>query len=574
MSTNEELILKGLQICRGVAIGKPFFLNRVESKIFENDIDPSNMEQEINRYHSALSRTRQDIKRLQKQLEGESSIEGILILDAQLEMLQDPVLTIEIENEIRSLKKNAEFVLLQAIEKFQKKFDAAGDDFFIERFKDLKDLSRRVLSYLQENGNTSLNHVPPNTIVCAKELTATDVAEATTSHVSAFVTECGGSTSHAAIVAKSKGIPYISGIPLQKIKNHPHDLIIIDGSAGLVIINPTEGSLKNYELLNQKLLKQRKSLEKIAKYPSETYDGYEVRLSSNLGMTHEIDLIHQYNAYGVGLFRSEYIFLPKNEIPSEEEQYRIYSLLVKKMKQLPVVIRTFDLGGDKTVENANLPPEKNPFLEGGRATRFLLNEKDLLKTQLRAIYRSSAYGPVSILFPMITTLQELREAKQLAEEARIEAKVMHHLPVGCTIEVPSAALVIDHFVKECDFISIGTNDLSHYSLAIDREDHTQNESIDPSLIRLIKMIITEANQEKIPVTICGEIASDPRFTALLLGLGAQELSVSPRCLPYIKNAIRNTSIVDAVHLAEKALTLKTADEVLNFLVQEYHESEG
>lgn len=567
----EEVILKGKEISRGIAIGKPYFLKREDFKIFELNISPTDTEGEIRRYRNALSRSKQDIKRLQKQLEVEKVHDGILILDAQLEMLQDPLLTTEIENHIRESNKNAEFVFQKALTKFQKKFNALGDAFFKERFNDLTDVTRRILSYLHESGNQNLSRVPQNSIVCAEELTASDAAEATNCSICGFITENGGETSHAAIVAKAKGIPYITNVNLKPIKENADCLVILDGRKGTVILNPKEDTLKKYQSLKDELDCHSKTMEHVIKLPPETYDGYKVRLFANIESVQEVESVHQFGGGGVGLFRSEYIFLPKNEIPSEDEQFQIYSSLVEKMNGLPVVIRTFDLGGDKTSIHYSFSTERNPFL-GCRATRFLLKEQDLFKAQIKAILRANEMGNVSILFPMISTLPELREAKKMVYEAQEELKLSKPIRIGCMIEVPSAALIADYFAKECDFLSIGTNDLVQYSLAVDRSDQMLTELYepsDPSVLRLIKLITHEANQEGIPVGVCGEVASDPRFTPLLLGLGVQELSVTPRSLVIIKNAIRNTSLVEAVHLAEKALSLTTAHEVLELLSAEY-----
>lgn len=574
MQLGQEVIVKGCPVCRGIAIGKPFFLNRDDFTIFEIRIPAAHMQREIERYRHALSRSKQDIKRLQKQLEMESAAEGILILEAQLEMLQDPLLTTEIEKEIKKNKKNVEFVFQQALLKYQERFKAIGDTFFTERFQDLQDLSRRIFSYLNESGNLSLNDVPPNSIVCAQELTASDAASAHSFCVSAFITETGGITSHAAIVAKAKGIPYATNISLRILKEQALHLMILDGRTGKVILNPSKETLKEYEILKSRMQHQFKVLEQVTKWPAQTFDGYSIRLSANLDMTHEIDLIHELGGQGIGLFRSEYIFLPKNEIPSEEEQFKIYQRIIERMKGLPVVIRTFDIGGDKTLLIPPFPTEQNSFLNY-RAIRFLLKERVLFKTQLRAILRASVNRNVRILFPMISTLSELREAKGMLQEARQELNLFHPIRIGCMVEVPSTALTIDHFAKECDFLSIGTNDLVQYALAIDRSEqawHEFYEPTDPSVIRLIKLVTSEANKAQIPVSICGEIASDPRFTALLLGLGIQELSVTPRYLPVIKNAIRKTSIVDAVQLAEKVLNMTTAQEVLEVIVNDYNKN--
>lgn len=571
MQVLQELIITGTPICRGIAIGKPFFLNRDDITIYEMCIPASHTHREIDRYRHAISRSKQDIKRLQKQLEIESASEGIQILEAQLEMLQDPLLTIEIENEIQTNQKNVEFVFQQALLKYRDYFQSMKDSYFAERFQDLQDLARRIFGYLHESGNLTLNDVPPNSIVCSSELTATDAAGAQAVCVSAFLTETGGATTHAAIVAKAKGIPYITNLSLDIVKENSHSQIIIDGRNGKVILNPSEKTLKEYEQLKSRLQHQVKTLEEVTKWPSQTFDGYSIKLFANIDTAEQTDLVHRLGGQGVGLFRSEYIFLPKHEIPSEEEQYQIYRQIVEGMKGLPVVIRTFDIGGDKIYHHPSITSDRNPFL-GSRATRFLLKEQILFKAQLKAILQASTHGKVSILFPMISTLLELREAKRLLQEVREELQLFHPIPVGCMIEVPSSAIVVDHFVQECDFLSIGTNDLIQYSLAVDRSDQALNECYeptDPSILRLIKLITTEANKAKIPVSVCGEMASDPRFTALLLGLGIQELSVAPRFLPLIKNAIRRTSIVNSVKLADKALTMKTAHDVLDLLVTDY-----
>jgi phosphotransferase system enzyme I (PtsI) len=568
----EEVILTGVPICRGIAIGKLFFLSRDDFTIFEMSIPPANMQHEIERYRNALTRSKQDIKRFQKQLEIEFAAEGILILEAQLEMLQDPLLTTQIENDIRKNKRNAEFVFQQALQNYRDRFEALNDPFFIERYEDLKDLSHRIFGYLYESGNLSLNDVPSNSIVCAQELTASDAASAHASNVCAFITENGGATTHAAIVAKAKGIPYITNVNLQTLKEIADRSVIVDGRTGRVILNPSEETMVEYKKLQEQMNHQLNALKKVTRWPSQTFDGYPIRLLANIESVQEISHIFEWGGEGIGLFRSEYLFLPNNEAPSEEKQFAIYNQLIDEMGEMPIVIRTFDLGGDKTSLKQSTPMERT-LTDHSLSTRFLLKEQELLKAQLRAILRASVKGNVSILFPMIATLAELREAKRIVEESRKEVNLFHPIRIGCMIEIPSAAMIMDHFIQECDFFSIGTNDLVQYALAIDRSDQLLSafsEPSNPSILRLIKHITNEANKGRIPVSVCGEIASDPRFTALLLGLGVQELSVPPRYLPLIKNAIRKTSIVDAVHLAEKALELKTAQEVLELLIEDYN----
>lgn len=565
---SKEVTLKGVPISPGVAIGHLFFLARDQENVFEFNISPSDTKREKERYLEALQRTRQDIKRLQMQLKAESAEEAILILDSQLQILQEPSFTKEVELEIENSQKNAEFVLQQAINRFKEHFKTLNDLFFAERFNDLNDLFQRIFSYLRNSEYFSLAEVPMNSIICADELNASDVAEAKAQRVITFVTVHGGATSHAAIVAKAKGIPYVTNLNMKEQQESIEGLVIIDGIKGEVIINPSDHTLERYEQIRKGMEKEIDTLSMVTRWPAQTVDGYTIRLLANVDSLNEAELVHQYGGEGVGLFRSEYMFLQRNEVPGEEEQYQIYRELVEKMNGLPVVIRTFDFGGDKILQNHSVP-KKNSFL-GCRAKRFLFKEPEYFRSQVRAIWRASVHGNVSILFPMIATLAELMEAKSVVEEIKRTMGFNHFMRIGCMIEVPSACMIVDHLAKECDFLSIGTNDLVQYSLAVDRSDHQfieYYEGVEAGIIRLIKIVVNAADQQRIPVTICGEIANDPRFTALFLGLGVQKLSVAPRFLPVIKNRIRQSSIVDAVRLAEKALTLQSAKSILDLVIR-------
>lgn len=566
----KEVVLQGIPICRGIAIGRIFYLKRNEFIVCEEIISRDQVEKEIERYRTALIKSQEDLKKLQSQLKKESALDSMLILEAQLQMLQDPLMTKDIEEEIRTTYRNAEFIFQKALVNFQKKFYALEDTFFKERFKDLKDLAGRVMSCLNQSACFSLKDLPPGFIVCAQELTASDAAEAHALPIEAFITQSGGITSHAVIVAKAKGIPYITNVDVDILKQHTIKYIIVDGRLGQVIINPTEETLSRYEQVRAEIQKQVKDLEDVISWPAQTFDGYSIRLCANLSMAHEADLVQVFGGEGIGLFRSEYIFLSKTEIPSEEEQFHIYSQLVQKMNKLPIVIRTFDLSGDKV--SKIIAFEKNSFF-GGRATRLLLQEKEIFRTQIRAILRANVHGNISLLFPMLSTLNELREAKRLVEEVQEELKMPHRIRLGSMIEVPSAALISDHFAEVCDFLSIGTNDLIQYSLAADRSYiHGCHELTDPSVIRLIRLITHEANKVNIPVSICGEMAADPRLTMLFIGLGVKELSVAPNRLLLIKDAVRRTSLVDAVYLVEEVLRLPTAEEVLDLLIKEYQKN--
>jgi phosphoenolpyruvate-protein phosphotransferase (PTS system enzyme I) len=572
-----QVCVKGAPICRGIAIGKPFFFTFIDDAVPEFAIPLKDIDEEIARYRNAMKRSREDVKRLQKKLKKEKILEGAAILDTHIQMMLDPLLTDHIEEEIKKSRKNAEFIFHNIVNQYQKKFQSLADPFFRERFKDIQDISRRVMGYLHESVRVSLADIPSDSVVFSDDLTAFDTAEANVASVKAFVTQKGSATSHAAIVAKAKGIPYITDIPFEKLLELDHDdNVIVDGRTGDIIFFPTKDTLQYYRQLKESLDHHLVHLVEQKPLPAETRDGCAVKLSSNIDMSDELDTFHQYGGEGVGLFRSEYIFLSNDSFPTEEEQFTIYLQLVKKMQGLPIVIRTFDFGGDKLMLNPYLPPDANSFL-GCRAIRFLLKERDIFKAQLRAILRASIHGVVSIMFPMISTLAELLEAKELLREAYDELKTrgIDDLPlvrVGSMIEVPSAAIISDLIAKECDFVSIGTNDLIQYSLAVDRRNHSSHQvyaSADPSVLRMIKLVVGEANHQGIPVTVCGEVAADPRFTALLLGLGLHEFSVAPRYLPVIRQAVRNTCIVDACALAEKALRLKNAQEIQELIGKEY-----
>lgn len=578
-TTQGELRLQGTPVCRGVAIGKPYFYAFDDTAPPEFPVNVSEVEVEKARYRNALERSRLDVERLKRQMDHEQVTEGTAILEAHLQILEDPLLTSEIETLIGEMGKNAEVAFLRAMTAYQQRFEAMRDPFFKERFNDIQDVARRIVGHLRHSVRVSLADAPPGVIIVANELSASEAAEADPSKVLAFVTEAGGMTTHAAIIAKAKGIPYIARLSLRSVSFAEDSILIVDGRTGEVIIDPQPDTLACYTSVQKQLNVHFEKLQHTAKSHAETFDGLRMNLCANIEAIEEIDLLHQYGANGIGLLRSENAFMFKDTFPTEEEQFNHYRNFVIKMKGLPTVIRTFDIGGDKSFIG-RMEGSEEPFFVGCRAIQFLLQERNIFKRQLRAILRAAAIGNVSILFPMITSLPELREAKGLLEEAKeeliLEGLIENvHLRVGCMIEVPSAAVIADLLARECDFLSIGTNDLVHYSLAVDRGNHaasTLSALCHPSLLRLIKMVVVEANLQGIPVTICGEIASDPRFTPLLLGLGVHELSVACRYLPLVKNAIRCTSAVSALELARQALMLSTSTEVQDLIADAYRDA--
>jgi len=572
----KELLIRGTPISHGIAIGKLAAFTHEQKTIPEREIHPKAVSKELKRYEKALSFTKKDLRRLKKLLEMDNSHEAAAILETHLQLLDDPMLVTEVKDQISASRKNAEFVFSGFLQKTQKRFDEIQDLFFRERGCDLLDISRRVLEHLGCSERASLASAPPNTIVFAHEISASDVAEANLRHIGAIITLEGSPTTHAAIVAKAKGIPYIANVSSDVIDGAMGTEVIVDARLGDLILHPSKKTLAKYRKARQQITDSFQELEKICSLQTETYDGYRVGLMANIEMVNEIERLHDYGCSGVGLFRSEYIYLAKQRFPSEEEQFVIYSQIVNAMKGLPIVIRTFDVGGDKLTVKEQASHKGNPYL-GCRAIRFLLQKPEIFRAQIRAILRASERGNVSIMFPMITDLSELIEAKELIAEVQnelchrgnfIEDKVR----IGCMIEVPSAAMISDHLAKECDFIAIGTNDLVQYLLAVDRSNQAVNQlytPMHPALIRMIKLIVGQAGEHGVPVGVCGEIAGDPRFTPLLIGLGVSELSVSLRNLPLIKKVIRHISVVDCHSLVEKVERLSSPAEIQDLLNQEF-----
>jgi len=576
----KEVVLEGLAASRGIAIGIPYFLDQFEGKIPEVRLRQDQLNQEIERYRHALDESRHDIQRLKEELQREGVKEGVSVLESHLQIIEDPLLNEQIEGEIRKAKTNAEFVFQRTIQSFREKFEALNDPFFLSRFEDVQDISKRILAYLSDMKRITLHDMPHNSIVFTEQLSPSEVAEAKCQDVMAFVTRGGGVMSHTAIVAKAKGIPYVANVNFAKFngidKMDKVEMAIVDGMQGRVILNPTEETLQEYRRLKTNIQARDESLRSIHQEKATTQDGLTVRLTANVEIEDDFALVEQYGAEGVGLFRSEYIVLARGSFPSEEEQFEIYKSLCLHAKGHPVVIRAFDIGMDKVACSLKSSPELNPAF-GLRAIRFLLQEKALFKAQMRAILRASVYGQIRILFPMISCMNELLDAKAMVRVAEVEliaekVPFAENIKIGCMIEVPSAAMIADMLAKECDFLSIGTNDLTQYALAVDRTNQSTSAlytATHPAVLRLIKLVVAAGENESIPVSVCGEIASDPRFVPLLIGLGIKELSVSCRLLPRVKQAIRLALNSDAKNLVQKMLLMSSAHEIQGALLQEY-----
>ncbi len=581
---NEEIYLKGAPVSEGIAIGIPIFLSYAdEDDIPDFPISTGEVEGEIARYRQAILSSREDLKKLQADLAGEGSKEVASIIGTHIEMLDDPLMTTHMEIKIREMLKNTESVFHSVINDYEKRFSETNDSFFNERLSDFRDLSKRVLRNLCDSENISLDNIPPNSIVFAKELIPSDTASLQATRISAFVTQSGGGTSHAALIARAKGIPYVASVNMEILQNAKGKCVIVDGLTGDIIVNPSNITLEKYERLRNRLTKQYQQLEKDKHLAAETLDGYPLTLYANVNTINDIDLVHHHGSRGIGLFRSEYLFMQDPALFFDEErQYLIYHQMLKRSRGLPLTFRALDLGGDKCSDLfEEMAKEPNPVL-GCRGIRFLLRRTDIFKTQLRAIIRAGYGYDLRILFPLISDIHEFREVKRIIEEVKGELSLralnFNNQPLlGCMLEVPSAVLIADALAQESDFLALGTNDLIQYTLGIDRSNPGMSDfyyPTHPGIIRMIKMTILEAKRFQKPVTICGEIASNPLFTPLLIGLGVQNFSCAPRFIPIIKRTVRHLSLLDCCDIAEHVLTLRTSAEIACYLAECLHGSEG
>jgi len=567
--------LKGIAASGGVSIGKVVCWGQEEFVIPRRKISHEDISREIYRLEEALIETRKEISALQKKIGHELGFDHAKIFEAHLLVLEDRVLIEDIIQQIKDKKFNVENAFSQSIKKYVAALLNLNDDYLRERVLDIEDVSRRVLRKLLQQEEMKVENIGEKVVIVAHDLPPSQTINLPKENILGFVTDVGGRTSHTAIIARSLGIPAVVGIEIATKNIKYGDIVIVDGSLGEVIVNPSEKVVKEYK---EKITRYAKDVKMAA--PSKaikavTKDGHEVVISANVELPEELPLVIQAGAEGVGLYRTEYMFMARRDLPGEDEQYKAYLNVAKKVKPHSVIIRTIDIGGDKFLSRPEVPTEMSPFL-GWRAIRFCLAKPELFKVQLRAILRASVEKNVKIMFPMISGVEELRQAKVLLEECKKELKKEDKdfddkLSVGMMIEVPSSALTADILAQECDFFSIGTNDLIQYSVAVDRANEKVAylyEPGHPAVLRLIKSVIEMAHINKIWVGMCGEMAGEPLFALLLLGLGLDEFSMPPPYVPKVKELIRSVSYEEAKVLAKKVVGLSTAKEVEQFLFEE------
>ena len=562
--------MKGLGVSPGIGIGKAFVIEKKSMDI--NKVYTEDSEKEINKLKNAIELGKSQLMDLYEKTLNEVGEKEAQIFKSHEMMLEDETFISEVELKIINEKVNADYALNEVSIYYIKMFEKIEDEYLRERSEDIKDVMTRVIRILLGIKIADYSKLTKDSIIIAKDLTPSDTAQLDKDKVAAMITEMGGKTSHAAIIARIMGIPTVVGLEniTQKIKDN--DIIICDGKTGKVLINPNEKQLFYYTEKKAKLQEINNELKKQIGLPTISKDGFNVSLSANIGTPHDVDMVLENDAEGIGLFRSEFIFMNRECQPSEDEQYEEYKEVLQKMGDKPVIIRTLDIGGDKNVPYFDIPKEMNPFL-GYRAIRLCLGNVDIFRTQLRAILRASIYGNVKIMFPMISTMKELRDAKKILERAKQELTkdgipFNKDIEVGIMIEIPSAAIISDLLAKEVDFFSIGTNDLIQYTLAVDRMNSRLSHlysQYHPAMLRLIKGIIENAHKAGIWVGMCGEAAGEPKLIPVFLGMGLDEFSMNSPSILSSRYIIRNLNKKEMEKIAEGTLNMETAVEVEDYL---------
>jgi phosphotransferase system enzyme I (PtsI) len=567
--------IKGISASPGIVIGKACVFQDILYLVERHNIEEGRAEQEIARLKQSIRQVIDELIQDNLRVSQEIGKREAEIFLAHVAILEDPYFISRIFQDIRENGINAEASVLKQVDEFKKVFEKMNDPYIKTRSQDLSDIGRRVIQKLMPSEHNICDLEEP-IIVVASELTPSDTIRLDREKVLAFATESGGKESHAAILARSFGIPAVVGLEGLVSKVKKGDLLVVDGDMGMVLINPPGEVIQNYQNLQKTRESYRTELQKIIPIPSETKDGHEVRLWANIGSLVDLEYAMHFGAHGIGLFRTELPFLVWGRFLSENEQFSLYQKVLAQANGREVTIRTLDFGGDKFFEDGRNQKEKNPFL-GYRSIRVFLKEKDLFKQQLRAILRASTYGSVKILFPMISSIEEIRHVRELFESTKMELRKEgisfdERIPFGIMIEVPSVAILADQIAKEVDFFSIGTNDLIQYTLAVDRDNDLVSplyQPLNPAVLRLIHHVIEVAKEASKPVTLCGEMAGNPQYIPLLVGMGLADLSMNAASLLEAKKIVRSIEYQHCEQIAKTASNLSSLEEISQFLSEEY-----
>lgn len=570
----EIIRLRGLGVSPGIAMGEASLSERVVFTSRREPISERQVEEELKRLQRALDRTRQELTELKEHVRERIGDEQAFIFDAHLMMLDDQMLLTSLEKIIREEKARSEWAISRVNSHFQTLFDSLTDEYFQQRKTDLSDVLARIYRNLERKRDKKEDSDKP-TVLVAHELLPSEVAlNISRKKIIGIALDMGGQTSHTAILARSLGIPAVVGLHDISLQVKSGDFIIVDGTDGEVIVNPTPAVRREFQSKRERYEVYQRELKKIARLKPVTLDGVKFTPLANIELPEEVEAAFSYGAEGIGLFRSEFIYLQRPTLPSEEDHLAIYQKMAGNTYPRPVYIRTIDIGGEKSLPQLNIEKEPNPAL-GLRAIRFSLKNRELFRTQIRAILKASARKNVRLMVPMITEVEEVVELKHIVEEVKAELREKEvpfdeNIPVGVMIEVPAAAVLIDSIIKEVDYVSIGTNDLIQYYLAVDRG----NESVSylfkphhPAVLGLLDRVIKTVNREGKEVTVCGEMAADPLSAVMLLGMGLRTFSMNPIFIPKVKKALRAVELKTAEEAVTEALRLKTAREIEEFMIE-------
>jgi phosphotransferase system enzyme I (PtsI) len=562
-------ILKGIGVSSGIASGRVYLLERGKVAIAKRRIKEDNIEKEIAKFRHAINNSVDELNVIKNAVTDEEIKKHAFIIDAHMLILQDTLFHDEVVDTIKTEKINAEWALDIVVSRFLSGFEKVEDPYLRERGLDIKYIYNRLIRIMVmgKEANIDMQGMRGKVIIVAHDLSPADTIQLNLNRISGFTTDVGGRTSHTSIIARALEIPAVVGVGniTSLVKNN--DNIIVDGDGGLVIINPTREAQKDYVAKQLRLKSQKKEFLKIARLKAETKDGFRLNVGANIELLAEMDLVKRYGAIGIGLYRTEYLYLSRKTLPTEMDHYHVYRILAENKSLHYVTVRTLDIGGDKFVSQIEVPKEINPAM-GLRAIRLCIREIGLFKAQLMGILRASAYGPLRILIPMVSGIDEVRRAKAIIRECMEELRKKkidfnESIKVGVMIEVPSACMISDIIAKEVDFFSIGTNDLIQYSLAIDRVNEYVSylyEPLHPAVLRLIKQTVDNAHANKIEVGLCGEMAGEPLYTPVLMGMGLDELSMNAYAIPRVKKVIRGIEHDYCKELLNELLTKNSAKE--------------
>ena len=559
-------MLVGKGISEGIGLGKAVILEENRLKIEKQKIE--NISAEKQKIYDAVKEVESEIEKLIKNIDGTEKE----IMQAYLMILQDPSLIQETIKIIEQEKCNSAYAVEKGLNQIIKTFEEMDEPYMAARSRDIEDMKKRILAKLLKIEEIDLSKLPENTILVAKELSTSDTAKMNLKNISGIITEIGGVNSHMAIIARTNEIPAIVGIKhiFENIKEN--DFIALNGATGEIFLNPTQEKIEELTKNQENIKQEKQELEKYKNEKAITKDGHQVELLANIGGPQDIQIVIDNTAEGIGLLRSEFLYMDAKDFPSEEEQFEAYKKIAESLEKKRLVIRTLDIGGDKDLKYMKLPKEENPFL-GYRSIRIYLDNVDLFKVQLRAILRASSYGNVAIMLPMISSIEELRKSKEIIEEVKQELKTKNikfneNIEVGIMVEIPSSAVMADEFAKECDFFSIGTNDLIQYTIAVERGNEklaNLYSHFNPAVIRLIKSAIDGAHKNGILCGMCGEAAGDVKFIPLLVGLGLDEFSMNANKILKARKLITDLDFEECKQLANKVLQLDSTEGVKKIL---------